>query len=92
MTHHPILKLQLCAAYDPRSRSSSGFQTEEVAEEIKMGKNTKIGLAKIDEDRDMDDGIWADIAKTDPIIVNQPTKEWMDQNTKSTIKVIFKNH
>jgi len=63
-----------------------------VAEEIKMGKNAKIGLAEMDEDRDMKDGIWAEIAKTNPIIVNQPTEEWTDQNTKSTIEVIFKNY
>ena len=71
---------------------SLGFQTKEVAEEIKMGKNAKIGLAEMDQDRDMKEGIWAEIAKTNPIIVNQPTKEWMDWNTKSTIEVIFKNY
>ena len=69
-----------------------GFQTEEVVEDIKMGKNAKIGLAKMDEDRDMKDGIWAEIANTDPVIVNQPTEEWMDWNTKSVIEVIFKNY
>ena len=63
-----------------------------MAEEIKMGKNAKIGLIEMDEDRDMKDGIWAEIAKTDPVIVHQPTKEWMDWNTKSTIEVIFKNY
>ena len=57
-----------------------------------MGKNAKIGLAEMDEDRDMKDGIWAEIAKMDPIIVNQPTEEWMDWNTKSVIEVIFKNY
>ena len=46
----------------------------------------------MDEDRDMKDGIWAEIAKIDPVIVNQPTEEWMDWNTKSTIEVIFKNY
>ena len=92
MTHHPVPKLQIRAAYDPRSRSSLGFQAEEVAEEIKMGKNAKIGLAEMDEDRDMNDGIWAEIAKTDPVIVNQHTEERMDRNTKSTIEVIFKNY
>ena len=40
----------------------------------------------------MKDGIWAKTAKIDPVIVNQPAEEWMDQNAKSTIKVIFKNH
>ena len=78
LTHHPILKLQLCAAYDPRSRSSSGFQTEEVAEEIKMQKNAKISLVEMDEDKDMKDGIQAQIANTNLVIVNQSTEEQMD--------------
>ena len=57
-----------------------------------MGKNAKIGLVEMDEDRDMNDGIWAEITKTDPVIVYQPTEEWMDRNTKSAIEVIFKNY
>ena len=76
MANHPVPKLQVRAAYDPRSRSPLRFQTEEVVEEIKMGKN----------------GVWAQIAKTNPIIVNQPMKEWMDWNTKSAVEVIFKNY
>jgi hypothetical protein len=46
----------------------------------------------MDEDRDMKDGIWAEIAKADPVIVDQPTEKWMDWNTKSGIEVIFKNY
>ena len=57
-----------------------------------MGLNAKISLAEMDEDRDMKDGIWAEIAKIDPVIVNQPTEERMDQNTKSVIEVILKNY
>ena len=57
-----------------------------------MWKNAKIGLAEMDKDRDMKDGIWAQITETNPITVNQPMKEWMDRNTKSAIKVVFKNH
>jgi hypothetical protein len=63
-----------------------------VAEEVETRKNAKIGLVEMDEDRDMKDGIWAEIAKIDPIIVNQPVEEWMDWNTKSAIEVIFKNN
>ena len=57
-----------------------------------MWKNAKIGFGEMDEDRDMKDGIWAQIAKTNPIIVNQPMEERMDQNTKSAIEIIFKNY
>jgi hypothetical protein len=61
-----------------------------VAEEIEIEKNAKIGLIEMDKDRDIKGGIWDEIAKTDPIIVNQPAEEWMDQNTNSVIEVIFK--
>ena len=57
-----------------------------------MWKNAKIGFTKMDKDRDMKDGIWAKITETNPIIVYQPMKEWMDRNAKSAIKLIFKNH
>ena len=59
LANHLISKLQVCTAYDPRSRSPLGFQIEEVAEEIKMRKNAKISLIEMDEDTDMKDGIWA---------------------------------
>ena len=59
LANHPISKLQVRATYYPRSRSPSSFQTEEVAEEIKMLKNVKIGFAEMDKDKDMKDGIWA---------------------------------
>ena len=92
LANHLISKLQVCATYYPRSRSPSSFEIEEVAEEIKMWKNAKIGFIEMDKDRDMKDGICVQITETNPIIVNQPTKEWMDQNTKSAIIVMFKNH
>jgi len=57
-----------------------------------MQKNAKISFAEMDEDRDMKDGIRTQIAKTNLVIVNQSTEEWMDWNTKSTIEVIFKNY
>ena len=92
MANHLVPKLQVRTAYDPRSKSPLGFQTEEVAAEIKMWKNAKISFLEMDEDRDMKNGIWAQIAKTNPVIVNQPTEERMDQNTKSVIEVILKNY
>ena len=57
-----------------------------------MGLNAKISLAEMDEDRDMKDGVWAQIAKTNPVIVNQPMEAWVDWNTKSAIEVIFKSY
>ena len=92
MANHPVPKLQVRAAYDPRSRSPSVFQTEEVVEEMKMQKNAKISLIEMDEDRDMKDGIWAQIGKTNLVIVNQSMEKWMDWNAKSVIEIIFKNY
>ena len=57
-----------------------------------MWKNAKISLTEMDEDRDMKDGIQAQIAKTNLVIVNQSMEKWMDWNAKSVIEIIFKNY
>ena len=57
LVNHPILKLQVRAAYDPRSRSPTRFQIEKVVEEIKMWEDAKIGLAEMDEDRNVKDRV-----------------------------------
>jgi len=56
-----------------------------------MWENAKIGIVEMDEDRNMKDGVWAQVAKTNAIILNQSAEERMDQNTKSTIEIIFKH-
>ena len=45
------------------------FQTEKVVEEIKMWENAKIGFAEMDEDRNVKDGVQAQIAKTNGVIL-----------------------
>ena len=57
-----------------------------------MRKNAKISPVGMDEDRDMKDGIWAQITKTNLIIVNQSMEERMDWNTKFVIEIILKNY
>ena len=57
-----------------------------------MRKNAKISLVEMDEDRDMKDGIRAQIAKTNFVIVNQSMEKQMDWNAKSSIEIIFKNY
>ena len=46
----------------------------------------------MDEDRNMKNGVWAQIAKANPVIINQHAEEWMDSNTESTVEEIFKNY
>ena len=67
------------------------FQIEKVAEEIKMWGNAKIGIAEMDEDRNVKDGVQAQIAKTSGVILNQSAEERMDRNAKSTKEIIFKH-
>jgi len=67
------------------------FQIEKVAEEIKMWENAKIVFTEMDEDRNVKDGVWAQIANTNGVILNKSMKEWMDQNAKFTIEIIFKH-
>ena len=51
----------------------------------------KIGFVEMNEDRNMKDGVWAQITKTNGVILNQSMEEWMDQNAKSMIEIIFKH-
>ena len=60
--------------------------------EVKMGKDSQIRLAKIDEDGDMKNGIRAKIAETDLIVIDQPTKKGMNGDTKSPVEVIFEDN
>ena len=69
-----------------------GFQAKEVVKEIEMRKNVEISLAEMYEYRDVQDGIQAQIAKTNLVIVNQSMEKQMDWNTKSRIEIIFKNY
>ena len=36
-------------------------------EEVEVGKNSKICLTKVDEDGDVQDGVWVEIAQTDSL-------------------------
>ena len=56
-----------------------------------MWENAKIGFVEMDEDRNMKDGVWTQIAKTNGVILNQSMEERMDWNAKSMIEIIFKH-
>ena len=45
----------------------------------------------MDEDGNVKDGVRDQIAKANGVILNQSTEERMDQNTKSSIEIIFKH-
>ena len=40
----------------------------------------------------MKDGIWAKIAKTDLIVIDQPAKKWMNGNIEHLVEVIFEDN
>ena len=40
----------------------------------------------------MQDGIWAKIAEVDTIVINQPTKERINGNPKSTEEIVLENN
>ena len=53
-----------------------------------MGEDSKVRLTKTDEDGNVQDRVWAQIAETDAIIGNQTTKEGMNRNAKAMKKII----
>ena len=63
-----------------------------MTEEVEMGKDSQIRLAKINKDSDMKDRIWAEITETDLIVIDQPMKKGMNGNTKPLVEVIFEDN
>ena len=92
LTHHSVPQLQIGTADHPGASSPFDFEAEEMAEQTEMGEDAKVGFIEIDEASNMQDGVWAQIAKADAIISNQSTKEGMNRNAKATEEVILKHN
>ena len=58
---HLVPKLQIHAA-DHLGTTATLLQPEQVTEEVEVGKNSKICLTEMNKDRDVQDGVWVEIA------------------------------
>ena len=57
-----------------------------MTEEVEVGKDSKICLAKVDKDRDVQDGVWVEIAQTNDLELQQIPQERMNRKSQPTQK------
>ena len=65
---------------------------EEVAEEIEMQFNAKISFTQIYEDRKMENAIWVEMNKGNPVIQKKFAAKWKRRPPKSMAIKIFKDY
>ena len=61
LAHHPVPELQIYAA-DHLGTTTAILQVEEVTEEVEVGKNPEIRLTEMNENRNVQDGVWVEVA------------------------------
>jgi hypothetical protein len=51
------------------------FDSEEEAEKVPMGFDSKKGFTKMDENRDVANGVWVEVMELKPVIVKEATEK-----------------
>jgi len=60
--------------------------------EVEVGKDFEICLTEMDEDQDVQNGIWVEIAQTNHPELQQIPQEWMDRKSQPALEIILKYH
>ena len=92
LARHPIIELQIYAADHSGTAAALLLQPEQVSEEVEVGKNSEIRLTEMDKHRDVQDGVWVEIAQINSLELQQIPQERMNMNSQSAPEVIFKNY
>ena len=50
-------------------------------EEVEVGKDSEIRLTEMDEDRNVQYGVWVEVAQTDSLELQQIPQEWMNRKS-----------
>ena len=64
----------------------------EVAEKLKMGLDTKKSFAQMYGDGNMNKGVWGEMMKLDPVIIQESRKEIRAWNPQSWLKTRKKSN
>ena len=64
LARHPVVELQIYAVDHSRIIAALLLQPEQVPKEVEVGKNSEIRLIEMDKNRDVQDGVWVEIAQT----------------------------
>ena len=64
----------------------------EVAEKLKMGLDTKKSFAQMYGDGNMNKGVWGEMMKLDPVVIQEPRKEIRAWKPQSSLKIRKKSN
>ena len=65
LAHHSITKSKILAADHLGTATALLLQLEQVSEEFEVWKNCQIRFIEVKTDRDVQDGVWVEVAQTD---------------------------
>ena len=68
------------------------LQPEQVSEEVEVWKNPQICFAEVDKDRDVQDGVWVEIAYTKCLELQQIPQKTMNRKSQTLPEIILKHH
>ena len=63
-----------------------------MSEEVEVRKNPQIRFVEVDKDRDVQDGVWVEIAWTNHLELQQIPQERMNMKSQPTPEIILKHH
>ena len=81
LTRHPVAELKIHAADHSGIATALLLQLEQVSEEVEVGENSKIHLAEMDKNRDVQDGVWMEIAQTHSLELQKVPQERMNRKS-----------
>ena len=72
------MELKVHTADHSRTAATLLLQLEQMMEEVEVGKNFEICLIEMDKDRDVQDGVWVEVAQTNSLELQQIPQERMN--------------
>ena len=64
LAHHSIAEVKIHATDHLGTAATLLLEPEQMMEEIEVGKNSEICLTEVDKDRNVQDGVWVEVAQT----------------------------
>ena len=77
LARHSILELQIYTVDLLETTAALVLQLEQVSKEVEVWKNPQIRFIEVDKDRDVQDGVWVEIAQTNHPELQQIPQERM---------------
>ena len=63
-----------------------------MTEDVEVGKNSEICLTEMNKDRDVQDGVWVEVAQTNSLEFQQIPQEWVNRKSQPMPEIILKRY